>query len=126
MSIETSLKVLLNTDPGENLGYGARKGEEEQFLESLNRSLEYCKALGAKRLHIMAGKKIKGVTEDEAMGIFEKNLRKAIPLLEENGVIGLIEPINPYSVPDYNMDSFQSGLQLVKYVILYKSYKLFL
>ena len=31
-----------------------------------------------------------------------------------SGVVGLIEPINPWSVPNYNMDSFQDGLDLVK------------
>lgn len=29
-------------------------------------------------------------------------------------MVGLIEPINPWSVPNYNMDSFQEGLDLVK------------
>ena len=31
------------------------------------------------------------------------------------GVVGLIEPINPWSVPNYNMDSFQEGYNLVRY-----------
>ena len=31
-----------------------------------------------------------------------------------SGVVGLIEPINPWSVHNYNMDSFQDGLDLVK------------
>lgn len=38
-----------------------------------------------------------------------KNLAAAIPLLEEANVVGLIEPINSYSVPDYFLNSFELG-----------------
>ena len=41
-------------------------------------------------------------------------VRSALPLLVSSGVVGLIEPINPWSVHNYNMDSFQDGLDLVK------------
>ena len=62
----------------------------------------------------MAGKKIEGVGREEATQIFLDNLRRAIPLLEAAGVVGLIEPINPWSVPGYNMDSFEDGVNIVK------------
>ena len=67
-------QVLLNTVPGDNLGYGARKGEEDLFLASMKTSLEYCKGLGVKKLHIMAGKMVDGVDKREAMEIFKNNL----------------------------------------------------
>ena len=108
------LKVLLNAEPGDNLGHGGRKGEEEKFMSSLTKSLEYCSALRTKKLHIMAGKKIKGVGQEEATQIFLANLQRAIPLLEKARVVGLIEPINPWSVPRYNMDSYQAGLHIVR------------
>ena len=50
------IKVLINTFPGDNLGFGGRVGEEVQFLESLKRSLEYCTSLDCHLLHIMAGR----------------------------------------------------------------------
>ena len=68
-------QVLLNTRVGATLGHGARKGEESQFLESMKTSLEYCRALGVGRLHIMAGHKVEGVDRREAIKIFEDNLR---------------------------------------------------
>ena len=68
-------QVLLNTKVGPSLGHGARKGEENQFLESMKTSLEYCQALGVKRLHIMAGYRQEGVEKQEATKIFEDNLR---------------------------------------------------
>ena len=30
------------------------------------------------------------------------------------GVIGLLEPINPFSLPDYNMDSFNLAVDLIR------------
>merc|ERR1712013_444169 len=53
---ESLQQVLINTFPGDNLGFGGRVGEEVQFLESLKRSLEYCTSLDCHLLHIMAGR----------------------------------------------------------------------
>ena len=44
----------------------------------------------------------------------EITLRTCLPLLVSSGVVGLIEPINPWSVPNYNMDSFKEGVELVR------------
>merc|ERR1719427_392886 len=107
-------QVLLNTEPGDTLGFAGRKGEQEQFLASLNKSLEYCPMLGTKKLHIMAGKKISGVEREEATQILLDNLTLAIPHLITAGVVGLVEPINPWSVPNYNMDSYADALHVVK------------
>jgi len=107
-------QVLLNTEPGDNLGFLGRPTEEQQFLGSLTRSLEYCKLLGCTRLHIMAGRKMEGVSRDQAIKTMRSNLMVAVPLLKEAGVIGLIEPINPWSLPQYNMDSFPLAVDLVK------------
>ena len=41
--------------------------------------------------------------------------RSILPKLEEAGVIGLIEPINPWSLPDYNLDSYNEALKIIKY-----------
>ena len=44
---------------------------------------------------------------DEAILI--KNLRDALPLLIEADIVGLIEPINSYSVPKYFLNSYELG-----------------
>lgn len=40
---------------------------------------------------------------------YETNLRYAIGLLEKENIMGLIEPINSYSVPNYYMNSYDKG-----------------
>ena len=49
-------QVLINADPGSSLGYAALVGQENNFMKSLEKSLDYCVALKCKRLHIMSGR----------------------------------------------------------------------
>ena len=57
---------------------------------------------------------MEGVSREAALQAFKSNLEAALPLLKEAKVVGLIEPINPYSVPNYNMDNYEDAVQLVK------------
>lgn len=55
-----------------------------------------------------------GVVEkvtDEHCQVYEKNIRLAASMLEKENMMGLIEPINPYSVPFYFMNSYDRGKQ---------------
>ena len=92
-------QVLINTFPGSSLGFAALIGKEDAFMSSLEKSIEYCTALNCQRLHIMSGKISEDVLASEE--VLKKNLTKALPLLEKAGIIGLIEPINPFWVPNY-------------------------
>lgn len=40
---------------------------------------------------------------------YEKNLSYAVEKFEKEGIVGLIEPINNISVPNYYMNNFQKG-----------------
>ena len=58
------------------------------------------------RLHMMSG------VQNDCIGsetVLKENLAKAIPLLKEAGVVGLIEPINAYTMPNYFLNSFELG-----------------
>lgn len=105
-------QILINTYPGANLGFAALENHQPQFMESLNRSIEYCQALKCSRLHIMSGKVSGDVQGSEE--VLKDNLIKALPLLEQAGIVGLIEPINPYWVPNYFLNDFNVGQRLVQ------------
>ena len=73
---ETDLtQVLINTVPGDSLGHGARPGEEALFRANMATALDYCSAMGATKLHIMAGKRIPGVDRTQALETFKQNIR---------------------------------------------------
>lgn len=41
--------------------------------------------------------------------VYEKNLLYAVKNFQREGIVGLIEPINNITVPNYYMNSFQKG-----------------
>jgi hydroxypyruvate isomerase len=50
---------------------------------------------------------------EENVKTYEKNVKQAASLFEKENIIGLIEPINPYSVPKYYMNSFHKGSNIL-------------
>ncbi|XP_066961089.1 putative hydroxypyruvate isomerase isoform X2 [Macrobrachium rosenbergii] len=116
---EAGLKqVLINSDPGNleagELGFAAVPGQEERFKESLERSIAYAKALGCHKLHIMSGKRSHDHDEATHLATFESNLRYAINRLVAEGIVGLIEPINPVSTPGYFLNNYPTAVTLIK------------
>ncbi|KAF2878976.1 hypothetical protein ILUMI_27186 [Ignelater luminosus] len=109
-------QVLINIYTGDvtkgELGFAAIPGKEEEFKNSLQVTLEYAKAVGAQKMHIMAGK-VEQVTAAHDQ-VYESNLRYAAKVLEKENIIGLIEPINNYSVPHYYLNSYQKALSVIK------------
>ncbi|XP_065566381.1 putative hydroxypyruvate isomerase isoform X2 [Artemia franciscana] len=102
---------LINTFPGNEgqLGFAALPGREKEFRESLEKAISYAKALKCKRIHVMSGKIFSSKIVDSAMSdIYFENLSLAADLLEEERLIGLIEPINNRTVPGYFMNSFKT------------------
>lgn len=56
----------------------------------------------------MAGN-IEEERSNEHWTTYEANLKYAAEQLRSEGLVGLIEPINKYSVPKYFMNSFDKG-----------------
>ncbi|KAG5893635.1 hypothetical protein JTB14_015074 [Gonioctena quinquepunctata] len=110
-------QILINIYTGDvtkgELGFAALPGKEAEFKKSIETTIDYAKALGAKKIHIMAGAVDSAVTtsHDEA---YENNLRYAAQLLEREDILGLIEPINKYSIPNYYMNSYDKALSVIK------------
>ncbi|XP_076871255.1 putative hydroxypyruvate isomerase isoform X2 [Brachyhypopomus gauderio] len=100
---QTGLQVaLINTPPGDlqrgELGLGAVPGREQEFRQGLAQAIHYAKALDCKRIHLMAGRIPAGAQRSavamEMEATFVQNLSHAADLLSEEGILGLIEPIN--------------------------------
>lgn len=45
--------------------------------------------------------------------VYEKNLLYAVEKFKEEGLIGVIEPINSITVPNYYMNNFSKGKILI-------------
>jgi len=106
--------ILLNVYPGDCLGFAALPGRQEEFKESLDKAIQYAKALECNKIHIMSGKTLFGIVDVAMHDVYKDNLQYAATVLEEHQIIGLIEPICHFALPNYYMNSFAKALQLIQ------------
>ncbi|XP_061859797.1 putative hydroxypyruvate isomerase [Colius striatus] len=94
--------VLLNAPPGDQdageMGLAAVPGRQAAFRQGLAAAVQYARAVGCPRIHLMAGRVPQG-TERAAVAAemettFIENLRYAADLLAQEDMTGLVEPIN--------------------------------
>lgn len=111
-------QVLINVYVGDvtkgELGFAAIPGQEDAFQASVLKAVNYAKALDCKLIHVMSGL-VKNPTPAN-QETYEKNIRWATKVFEKEKIVGLIEPINQRSVPDYFMSSYITAVDLVKKV----------
>ncbi|XP_075233120.1 hydroxypyruvate isomerase-like protein Gip [Lycorma delicatula] len=109
-------QIMINVFSGDNkkgeFGFAAIPGKEEEFKKSIDLSIKYAKALKCKKIHIMAGVVHNPTAEND--DTYEKNLSMASKLLEVEGITGLIEPINPYSLPGYYLNNYEKCINILK------------
>ncbi|XP_030679537.1 putative hydroxypyruvate isomerase isoform X1 [Nomascus leucogenys] len=110
--------VLINTPPGDQkkgeMGLGAVPGRQAAFREGLEQAMQYAKALGCPRIHLMAGRVPQGAdriaVKAEMETVFLENLRHAAGVLAQEDLVGLLEPINTrITDPQYFLDTPQQG-----------------
>lgn len=108
--------ALFNLPPGNwqagERGIAALPGHEADFEHSLEATLEYAKATGAGRMHVMAGM----VAKDEhpaARDTFVRNLRNAAPVFAKHGLDLLIEPLNPQDMPGYFLSRIDEAVAIL-------------
>lgn len=93
--------VLFNLPPGHwdkgERGFTALPGRENEFAARAELALQYAEALGAKRLHAMAGLTSHGANRETYLANLKLIAQWAAPL----GIDILIEPINTRDMPDY-------------------------
>lgn len=109
-------QILINVFTGDTskgeLGFAAIPGQEESFKKSIETTITYAKALNCKIIHVMSGKVEKPSVEND--NVYENNLLYATQRFKEEGFVGVIEPINNITVPNYYMNNFSKGLSVVK------------
>ncbi|QEE34723.1 TIM barrel protein [Octadecabacter sp. SW4] len=97
-------------DPHGPRGFAAVPGEQARFQQAFRRALRYAGALGAQRVHIMAG-----VAEGaEARQIFIENLRWAAEFAPKQALT--IEPINRIDMPGYFLCDYDQAADILREV----------
>jgi len=97
-------------EPDGPRGFAAVWGEEKRFQQAFRRTLRYAGALGAERIHIMAGV----AADKEAWARFVGNLTWAAEFAPKQMLT--IEPINCHDMPGYFLNSFDLAIQVLEKV----------
>ena len=96
---------LINLPAGDmaagDRGLASVPGREAAFRDALNRGLEYALALGAPRVHALAGLVPPGADRRACRACYIDNLRAAADTLAPHGRTLLIEPLNVRDMPGY-------------------------
>lgn len=108
---------LMNLPPGDwaagERGMASHPGREAEFRASVALAIEYAQALGAPRLHCLAGKRREGVSAAQARETFIHNLHFATAAFAAEGRTLLLEPINPFDMPGYWLNTVGEAIDLI-------------
>ncbi|MCR9135971.1 MAG: hydroxypyruvate isomerase family protein [Alphaproteobacteria bacterium] len=96
-------------DAGER-GMAALPEHRDAFRASIETALSYASAVGAQRLHVMAGNV---ADTEQTRAVFIDNIRYASERFADAGLTLLIEPLNPFDAPGYFLSSTDQALDLI-------------
>jgi hydroxypyruvate isomerase len=92
--------------PQHPLGIAGRPEMQATFRAQLPQISEYAQALGARFVHILAGRVHSDSERNRCLRTYEDNLLFAAEMLRPLGIEVLIEPLNSADAPGYLLGSF--------------------
>ncbi len=110
--------VLFNMAIGDwaagDRGLGADPARVGEFRLSLAQGLDYARATGCRRLHLMAGKIPARASRAAWTRTFVRNARRAADTVAQDGIDLMFEPINTrVDIPGYFYGTTEAALELI-------------
>ena len=97
--------ALFNAPPGDwgagERGLSSLPGREEEFRRGVATALDYARALGNQRLHVMAGLIQPGEDRTRHRAVYLANLAYAAKQAASLGITVVIDPINTRDIPGF-------------------------
>ena len=115
---ESRLPVILhNRPPGDfdkgERGYGCLAGRQAEFRDQVVLAIDYARAVGCTKIHVMAGIWPSGATEEDLTKVFVENLRYAGKETAKVGIDILIEPLSRPSAPNYFLCKSKQAIRIM-------------
>jgi len=107
--------VNISTDSDAKFGCASFPGQQEAFKKNFHATVDFAKIFDCKKIHLMSGK-LEHAPTKEHHETFHSNLVYAAKVLEKENIVGVIEPINGYSVPGYFLNDFAYAIDVIKSV----------
>lgn len=108
-------QALFNLPPGNwqlgERGLAALPHRVDEFQQSVARALDYARATGVKRLHLMSGNAERADPAHQAA--YRKSIVYACAAAAPAGINIVIEPINPRDMPGYFLNDFAFAVSLI-------------
>jgi hydroxypyruvate isomerase len=115
---ESRMKLVLMNAPQGDVAAGERglaaiAGQEHRFESTIAQALDYARTVGARRIHVMAGRPEPGSDMREADRVYLRNLDYACDELRPHGISVTIEPINTRDMPGYFLTLPQQAAEVI-------------
>ncbi len=109
--------AVFNLPPGDwakgDRGMACDPSRVAEFREGVGTALAWARALGARRLHAMAGILPPGAAEADVRRTYVENLRFAAAALAAEGLDLLVEGINGRDMPGYYLQTSRQAFELM-------------
>jgi hydroxypyruvate isomerase len=99
-------------DAGER-GIACLPARVAEFREGVAKAVVYAQALGVKQLNCLVGKAPAGVADNVLRQTVVENLRFAAAELKKAGLRLLIEPVNTFDIPGFNLNRTAQALSIL-------------
>jgi hydroxypyruvate isomerase len=109
--------VLLNLPAGDlaagELGIAGLPGREAEFRAGIEQALSYCRALGAARVNVLAGRVPEGTGPEACRAVLAQNLRVAAEAFGREDVTVMVEPANGRDYPGFLVQTTEDALDVI-------------
>ncbi|XP_055387841.1 putative hydroxypyruvate isomerase [Condylostylus longicornis] len=107
------MNIKLGSEPDTAFGSTSLPNLENTFQQHFLDTIALAKKLNCHKIHLMSGK-VKNESREKHLKTYIKNLKFAVEHLEKEKILGLIEPINGYAVPDYFLNNYKTAVDVIK------------
>jgi hydroxypyruvate isomerase len=94
-------------------GIACLPGREAEFRAGIGTAIAYAKALGCETVNCLAGIKPPELSRAMAFETLAKNLAYGAQALEAEGILLVVEPINPFDIADFLLNTSRDGLDAI-------------
>ncbi|MGH7266352.1 MAG: hydroxypyruvate isomerase family protein [Candidatus Rokuibacteriota bacterium] len=102
--------------PAGDRGYLCDPGRRDHLRKTVDDAIATARRLGCRRLNVLAGNRVEGVSDAEMRRTVVENLAAAAPAAAAAGITLLVEALNTWESPRYFLDRSRLGLDIVREV----------
>ncbi|MDO9406488.1 MAG: TIM barrel protein [Polaromonas sp.] len=109
--------VGINSPPGDvsqgDWGLALDRSRQNLFDDSVAQAMAYAEAIDCPNVHVMAGNRVAGVSEAQALQDYSASIERACAIARRHGRRVMVEPLNAVDRPTYFLTRQQQAIDLI-------------